>query len=130
MLLLLIVALLFVAVSPVALAEPNDQASIISTIMLFCVALCPMFLCLFVVYAGLIAALYYAGRANQGAASLLRKSHVISRDTTDRANEAADKANAWSIRLVTSFERVSPLLRIFDRPKDDNNTETDMEGDK
>lgn len=116
LLLLVIVLLLTVPGSPLAFAETTEQTSIVSSVMLICIALFPTFLCLLLVYAGLLAALYYTGRANRGTSMLLRRTQVKTREITDRTNEAADRAGQWSIRVNTRFARLRPLLTLFDRP--------------
>lgn len=126
LLLLILVLLLTVSISPVSFTETAEQTAIVSTVVLICIALFPVFLCLLLVYAGILVALYYTGRANRKAAALLRQTHVTSRDVVDRATTAADRASQWSIRINSMFARLNPLLTRFDRPeKQDHNQKGD-----
>lgn len=111
---ILLVTVLVVLVFP----RQDDQTSIVSGVVLICLTLFPVILCLFLLYAALIASLYYTGRANRATARALRQTQVASRSLTDRVNTTADRANRLSIDFNARFSRFDPILKRFDRRDD------------
>lgn len=115
-LLTLLVIALLIPTSPISMN--SNGLSIIADFAVICFGILPIVLCSFVVYVGLVAAIYGMNKAHTATAKGMRTVQRASADVAHKTAEYSDKANKQSIELNARFNMLEPILRIFDRPEE------------
>ena len=120
----IIVFMLVVPFSPTQFDDTENQISIVSNIMISLLVLCPMVLCLLLIFTIMILMTLAVHSTHRATAKRMRQLQVITRTTADKTAEMADQAGEQSIRVATKFAFFNPIFNIFDRPSSD---QTDLD---
>ena len=110
------IAALVLPGSPIQL-NGAGEFSIVANFVLVCFALLPTVLCLFIVYAMLVATVWFMNVSHNWSAKQLRQVQQVTRTTADKTAEYSDKLNKQSIEVNSRLAFLEPLLRLFDKPE-------------
>jgi len=114
-----LVMLLFMTYSPVGIFSEPGSASTVGDFVLICIALCPMLICGFVLYALLVVTIYGINIVERSSRTQLQKAKRATRTVADKTGTVADNLSERSISIGS---RLAWLDRVFKRHEDGDST--------
>ena len=117
-----LVMLLFMTYSPIGIFSEPGSASSVGDFVLICIALCPMLICGFALYALLVVTIYGINIVERSSRTQLQKAKRATRNVADKTNTVTNNLNERSIGIGT---RLAWLDRVFKRQEDGDSTATE-----
>lgn len=129
---LLVIIVLLAVMLATLLPLKWSQIGIVSNVLVMCMALCPMVLCLFLVYVALVFAVVGMGKTHGASSRQLRRVQQMTRKMSARMASLGERLGKMSIGFSARLAFLDRLFSIFDRPgaqndKPDRKGKTDDE---
>lgn len=102
----------------VLILPQRAQVSLVADLMVTVFVLCPIAVCLFPLYLGMVLLIYSLNKAHQAGAKQMVRVEDLSRTVTDKVIQTTDKLNRQSIALSALAAPLNRIWRVFDRPEE------------